>query len=198
MEKKLYRDEYRKKIGGVCAGLAEYFDMDVAIIRALFLLTFIFMGTGLMAYIVLWIVLPKKGINFYNPNVDYRVPPEQQYNPNVDYRVPPEQQYTPFEGVPPPKSSSTAGVIFGCILIFFGASFLLHELHVFYFWHVAKLWPAILIVVGLAVIVSGQKKQPWETYFQSANKEPEVKTSDESLNTEEKKDDNFTDTPPTI
>ena len=81
MEKKLYRDEYRKKIGGVCAGLAEYFDIDVAVIRAMFLLTFIFMGTGLMAYVVLWIVLPKKGPAYFNSGVDYRMNPQQPYSP---------------------------------------------------------------------------------------------------------------------
>lgn len=198
MEKKLYRDEYRKKIGGVCAGLAEYFDMDVAIIRALFLLTFIFMGTGLAAYVVLWIVIPKRGVNFYNPNVDYRVPPEQPYSPFDSSG--PVTPGAPFGAIPPKKSSSTAGVIIGCVLIFFGASFLLHELHVFYFWHMAKLWPVILIVVGLAVIVSGQKKEPWETGFQNTTTDQDVKATDDTdtLNKEEKKDDNITDTPPTI
>jgi len=85
MEKKLYRDERRKVIGGVCAGLADYFDIDIAIIRALFLLTFIFMGTGFMVYIVLWIVLPKKDYNYFNPGVDYRVPPQDPFNPFGTY-----------------------------------------------------------------------------------------------------------------
>ena len=60
MDKKLYRDEYRKKIAGVCAGLADYFNIDVAIVRVVFLLALIFHGGGGLIYIIFWIVLPKK------------------------------------------------------------------------------------------------------------------------------------------
>src|ERR1700753_3853180 len=76
MDRKLYRDEYHKKIAGVCAGLAEYFNIDVAIVRVVFVLALIFHGGGLLIYIVLWIALPKKPLAMYNTHVDYRVPPE--------------------------------------------------------------------------------------------------------------------------
>src|ERR1700754_4257114 len=113
MEKKLYRDERRKVIGGVCAGLADYFDIDIAIIRALFLLTFIFMGTGFMVYLVLWIVLPKKDYNYFNPGVDYRVPPQEPFGPfgNVS-----PQPGDPFVKAPK-KGVSNAGLVFGVLLI---------------------------------------------------------------------------------
>src|ERR1700744_2637049 len=75
MDRKLYRDEYHKKIAGVCAGLAEYFNIDVAIIRVVFVLALIFHGGGLLIYFIFWIVLPKKPI-FIDPTVDYRVPPQ--------------------------------------------------------------------------------------------------------------------------
>ncbi|WP_184549060.1 PspC domain-containing protein [Mucilaginibacter sp. FT3.2] len=197
MEKKLYRDESRKSIGGVCAGLAEYFDMDIAIVRALFLLTFIFMGTGFMAYIVLWIVIPKKNIGYFNPGVDYRVHPQQPYNP-FDASGP-TAAGAPFEAIPPKKSSSPAGVIIGMILICFGAIFLLHELDIFRFWHVAKAWPAILVIAGLAMMVSGQKKQPWEKEgWHNADAGQQAPTTDGPLTQEEKKDDSLNNTPPTI
>jgi phage shock protein C len=47
-----------KKIAGVCAGVARYFDLDASLVRALWLLCVLFAGTGLIAYIVLWIVMP--------------------------------------------------------------------------------------------------------------------------------------------
>jgi phage shock protein PspC (stress-responsive transcriptional regulator) len=47
-----------KKIGGVCAGVADYFDLDPTIIRVVWLLLVLCGGTGLIAYLVLWIVLP--------------------------------------------------------------------------------------------------------------------------------------------
>src|ERR1700733_15785191 len=77
MDKKLYRDEYHKVLGGVCSGLAEYFEMDVTVVRLLFAFTFFIMGVGFIPYIILWIVLPKKGYVYNNPTVDYRVPPQQ-------------------------------------------------------------------------------------------------------------------------
>ncbi len=58
MEKKLYRDTHNKVIGGVCSGLAEYFNVDVSIVRVLFLASLILKGGGFLVYIVLMIVLP--------------------------------------------------------------------------------------------------------------------------------------------
>ena len=56
--KRLMRSSTDKKIAGVCAGLADYFAVDVTIIRVVWLLLFLCAGTGLLAYIILWIVLP--------------------------------------------------------------------------------------------------------------------------------------------
>lgn len=56
--KRLMRSSRDKKIGGVCAGLADYFDIDPTIVRVVWLLAILFGGTGLLAYVILWIVLP--------------------------------------------------------------------------------------------------------------------------------------------
>jgi phage shock protein PspC (stress-responsive transcriptional regulator) len=56
--KKLMRSSTDKKLGGVCAGLAEYFEVDVTLVRVLWLLAFFCAGTGLLVYVILWIVLP--------------------------------------------------------------------------------------------------------------------------------------------
>jgi phage shock protein C len=56
--KKLMRSSTDKKLGGVCAGLAEYFDMDATLVRGLWLLVVLCGGTGILLYVVLWIVLP--------------------------------------------------------------------------------------------------------------------------------------------
>ncbi|KQB44041.1 Phage shock protein PspC [Flavobacterium daejeonense] len=58
--KKLYRDSDKGMIGGVAAGLSHYFGIDVVWIRiALVLLIFAGVGTGFIAYIILWIVTPE-------------------------------------------------------------------------------------------------------------------------------------------
>ena len=56
--KRLMRSSRDKKIGGVCAGLADYFDLDPTIVRIVWLLAFLCGGAGLLVYIVLWIVMP--------------------------------------------------------------------------------------------------------------------------------------------
>ena len=56
--KRLMRSSRDKKIGGVCAGLADYFDLDPTIVRVVWLLAVLVGGTGVLAYIILWIVLP--------------------------------------------------------------------------------------------------------------------------------------------
>ena len=56
--KRLMRSSRDKKIAGVCAGLADYFDLDPTIVRIVWLLAIFFAGTGGLIYIILWIALP--------------------------------------------------------------------------------------------------------------------------------------------
>ena len=48
-----------RKIAGVCAGFAEYFDLDVTIVRVVWLIVALFGGGGVLAYIIAWIVMPE-------------------------------------------------------------------------------------------------------------------------------------------
>ena len=56
--KRLMRPRAGRKIAGVCAGLAEYLDLDVTLIRLVWLIVVIFAGAGLVAYVIAWIVMP--------------------------------------------------------------------------------------------------------------------------------------------
>ena len=60
MEKKLQRDKQNKKLAGVCSGLAEYFEVDVTLVRVAFVFAFMAGLSGGLAYIILWIVMPVK------------------------------------------------------------------------------------------------------------------------------------------
>jgi phage shock protein C len=57
-QKRLMRSRRDKKIGGVCAGVSEYFSLDVTLVRVVWLLVVLLGGTGLLAYLVCWIVIP--------------------------------------------------------------------------------------------------------------------------------------------
>ena len=58
-KKRLYRDSDNGIIGGVCSGIAYYFGIDPVLIRLFFGLSFIFFGSGVIFYILLWIIIPE-------------------------------------------------------------------------------------------------------------------------------------------
>ncbi len=60
MAKRLYKIENGKKLCGVCGGIAEYFNIDATIVRLLWALFVFCVGTGILAYIVAAIIMPKK------------------------------------------------------------------------------------------------------------------------------------------
>ncbi|MBK6379104.1 MAG: PspC domain-containing protein [Chitinophagaceae bacterium] len=55
--KRLFRDENDKVLGGVCSGLANYFNIDVVIVRIIFVVL-LFSGIGFLTYIIMWIAVP--------------------------------------------------------------------------------------------------------------------------------------------
>jgi len=56
--RRLYRSQTDKMIGGVCGGLADYFNLDPTLIRALFILMAFTPLHGIVVYIILWIITP--------------------------------------------------------------------------------------------------------------------------------------------
>lgn len=60
MDKKLYLSDTDKKLFGVCGGLAEYFGIDSTVIRLLWIIFVFVMGTGLLAYLVAALIMPRR------------------------------------------------------------------------------------------------------------------------------------------
>jgi phage shock protein C len=58
--RKLYRSKTNRQLAGVCGGLAEYFNLDVTLIRVLFVLLAVLGGSGLVIYAAMWIIVPKQ------------------------------------------------------------------------------------------------------------------------------------------
>ncbi|MEW5702893.1 MAG: PspC domain-containing protein [Candidatus Zixiibacteriota bacterium] len=129
MTKRLYRSNDTKVIGGVCGGLGEHFDIDPTWIRLLFVLLIFASGIGILAYIIGWIVIPRR------PLVPVAAPAAE---------VPPPAQ-------PAAKTQKHGpGFLPGIILIGLGLIFLLHR---FFFWFDFEyIWPLILIGIGGALI----------------------------------------------
>ena len=62
MNKRLYKSRNDKMLGGVCGGIAEYFDIDPTLVRLGWVLFCALGGSGILAYIVAAIVIPKQPV----------------------------------------------------------------------------------------------------------------------------------------
>ncbi len=69
--KRLYRSRNDRLIGGVCAGLADYFNIDPTVMRLLYiLLCFVSLGSGVLIYVLLWLIVPE--------SKTYQMPPQDR------------------------------------------------------------------------------------------------------------------------
>ncbi len=60
-QKRLYRSKGKDKmIAGVCAGIAEYLDVDPTVVRLIAVLLLVVYGAAFWAYLILWLVVPEK------------------------------------------------------------------------------------------------------------------------------------------
>jgi phage shock protein C len=58
--KRLYRSRTDSQVAGVAAGLADYFETDPTMIRALFVILTLLGGPGILLYIILWVIMPEE------------------------------------------------------------------------------------------------------------------------------------------
>lgn len=66
MRRRLYRSRDDRLLGGVAAGIAEYFDIDPTIVRLAWVVTVLWGGAGIFLYLIAWIIVPvEPGDNVY-------------------------------------------------------------------------------------------------------------------------------------
>jgi phage shock protein C len=178
MEKKLQRNEQEKTVAGVCAGLAEYFDVDVTWVRIAFVLAVLAGLSGVLAYIVLWIAVPAKPFNpnYSQFNTDYKV---------YDHATTPGAQVneTPFADIPYPKKqkSGTGGIVIGILFVIFGSFFLLDEFDFVPYWfEFHKLWPLVFIIPGIMMIAKANKKSWNEEWKEKQRADQEARAAAQS------------------
>ena len=66
--RKLIRPRAGRKIAGVCLGFSEYFDLDVTLVRVVWLVASCVTGIGLLSYPIAWIVMPEEPLALPAPN----------------------------------------------------------------------------------------------------------------------------------
>jgi len=58
-EKRLYRSRINRTVAGVCAGIADYFGWDPTLVRIAWILLTLLGGSGILIYVILWLVVPE-------------------------------------------------------------------------------------------------------------------------------------------
>ncbi|SER38217.1 phage shock protein C (PspC) family protein [Pedobacter rhizosphaerae] len=178
MEKKLFRNEHDKMIAGVASGLADYMQVEVTIVRLLFALSAIFMaGGGLVAYIVMWIIVPvnndpaarfSKFNDYFNKN-NPNTPPFGSGGVNWTQPVNEGAEKKPFETQADfskfNKPNDTGRIIGGLVLLVVGCFFLTRELGLIPYWiSFRNLWPIIFIALGISIIAKSKRKNEWKEW----------------------------------
>lgn len=189
MEKRLFRNEHDKVIAGVSSGLAAYMEVDVTIIRLLFVLSTIFlMGTGVLVYLVMWIVVPvnndptarfrkfnnffeeeKKTTTFTEPG-PFNQPENPVVNPTQNWssttfhaenvKTPNQPDYNFIK-----KNNDTGRTVGGLFLLVIGLYFLMNEFNIIPYWFsLGKLWPLIFVAIGISFVAKSKRKDPWEDW----------------------------------
>ena len=128
---RLYRSDQERMIAGVAGGLAEYFDIDVVLVRLLWVLAFFF-GGGIFAYLIAWIVIPKrKSFTTQEEGINTLLEKDSQDQEVSDHKW----------------------QVGGFIFIFMGIIFLLHELVPRHFFR--NTIPLLLILLGIMILIHG-------------------------------------------
>lgn len=156
-EKKLERSRTNRVLGGVSSAFANYLGIDLTLVRLAFVLLAIFGGSGVVIYIICWIVIPEKPGYFDIPTYG---------NPDVHHQP---QGFTANEGEEPTinehrsdyyynkgeksknvENSQSVNIWLGVIFLVLGGLFLAHNLlDDFDF---GKYWPVLLIALGILLL----------------------------------------------
>ena len=194
MDKRLFRNEHEKVVAGVSSGIAEYMEVDVTIIRLLFVLSTIFLvGTGILVYLIMWIVVPVNNdpaSRFSRFNEFYRgqsqAPPFGGNAPSGgpsgassgwgstgtswtsstvnDSGFKAEPKMDDFNSFK--KSNNETGrTVGGLFLLVIGIYFLMNEFHFIPFWFsLSKLWPLVFVAIGVSFIMKSKQRNAWEDW----------------------------------
>ena len=184
MDKRLLRNEFDKVVAGVSSGIADYMQVDVTIIRLLFVLSTIFLfGTGILVYLVMWIVVPVnddpaarfskfndyfKGQNpstFNGPNA-YSQPDQSEKTTEQPFNTGQTWSAAPQDFKAYPKNNNDTGrTVGGLFLLVIGLYFLMNEFNIIPYWfRLGKLWPLVFVAIGVSFIMKSKRKNSFEDW----------------------------------
>lgn len=166
LNKRLYKTSEGAMVAGVCAGLGEYFGIDVTLIRLGVVILTLMGGSGLLAYIIAAIVIPDKGAmdDRWRPTGDER----HYYDKTTidegeaaDSGWQAAQAGEPLSAKPDrPRSSNNSQALLAYILIGIGSYMLLDKYVNWYrlAYRLRPFWPVALVIVGVVLLVSNTRR----------------------------------------
>jgi phage shock protein C len=149
MTNRLHRSRSDAMLGGVCAGLGEYFGIDPTIVRLFFVVFTLVNGAGVLAYFVLWLVLPVEGgesADTFEDNVkvgaDEIASRARAFGDDIRHIA--------------IRRDERTGLLVGIAILLIGVVMLLRNLGVTWIsWLNSNLvWPALLIVAGIWILLN--------------------------------------------
>lgn len=144
MESKFTRPKEGAIIGGVCLGIANYFKIDVVIVRLVFVLLLIADGVGIVAYIILLIVMPEEqGVSLAD-----KIKNEFADENKEKIKKGAKEAVSDIKNV---VKNSRGEIIFAYALIIIGSLFLVNNL--FPAMSFARSWPLLLVLLGVIMLL---------------------------------------------
>lgn len=149
----LYRSETNRVIAGVSGGLGEYFNVDATIIRVLFILMTVFGGSGLIIYLVLWLIIPSKSgspkdsKDAIRSNLEDMKTTTQTFAHNISK---PSKDGKDKQSL---RSDDLNSRFWWALFIIIAGFFFLLNNYGLLEIDLEKLWPVVLIIFGLAIIL---------------------------------------------
>jgi phage shock protein C len=145
---KLYRSEINRILGGVSSGLALFFKVDATLIRVLFVLLTLFGGSGLIIYLILWVIIPTESAKETSLT-------SEDLRKNLDEIGDKAREIT--ESFETQATTSNSRSLLGMIIVGVGAVILLSNFGVFHFINFEKLWPLVIVAIGIALLFRDKK-----------------------------------------
>lgn len=141
---RLFRSEKDRVIGGVAGGLGEYFNTDPTLIRLLFVLFAFIHGSGVLLYIILWIILPPKSKAMNASQLSGKT-----IQDNLNDVKDEVSGFTKKMKIGRRNGGKT---LIGVLFLILGVVILFDNLGLRVWFNIGKFWPILLIIFGFYFI----------------------------------------------
>jgi len=143
-QKSLHRSSTNKVIAGVAGGIGEYFAIDPTLIRLLFILLTIFGGSGILIYLIMWLIMPsdssklEKRDNVIMQNIDDMSDKAKTFAHDLNIRS---------------DNQNDSKFWWGFIIIILGIVLLFQNFGIFDIIDFEKFWPLLIILLGIFLLI---------------------------------------------